>query len=59
MNVGAQACVNAPNDGYTICILPNDALTLTQLLYKKPAHGPVEDLRRSRTHFNPLVIVAN
>jgi tripartite-type tricarboxylate transporter receptor subunit TctC len=34
MNIAGRACADAPNDGYTICILPNETLTLNQFTYK-------------------------
>jgi tripartite-type tricarboxylate transporter receptor subunit TctC len=30
MNIAGRACADAANDGYTICILPNETLTLNQ-----------------------------
>ena len=34
-NIGARACAEAPPDGYTICMLPNEALVYNKLLFKK------------------------
>src|SRR5262245_63295125 len=34
MNIAGRACADAANDGYTICILPNEVLTLNQFTYK-------------------------
>jgi tripartite-type tricarboxylate transporter receptor subunit TctC len=34
MNIAGRACAEAPNDGTTICILPNETLTLNQFTYK-------------------------
>src|SRR3981081_568009 len=28
MNIAGRACAEAPNDGYSICLLPNETLTL-------------------------------
>jgi tripartite-type tricarboxylate transporter receptor subunit TctC len=40
MNIGGRACAEAPNDGSTICNLPNAALTYNQFLYKKLPYDP-------------------
>ena len=42
-NIGARACADAPPDGYTICMLPNEALVYNQFLFKKI---PVQSRRR-------------
>src|SRR3954452_16314694 len=34
MNIAGRACAEAPNDGYSICLLPNETLTLNQFTYK-------------------------
>jgi tripartite-type tricarboxylate transporter receptor subunit TctC len=31
MNIAGRACAEAPNDGYTFCILPGETLVLNQL----------------------------
>jgi len=36
MNIGGRACAEAPPDGYTICIMPNEVVTYNQYLYKNP-----------------------
>ncbi len=33
--LGARACAEAPKDGYTICMLNNEALAYNQFLYKR------------------------
>jgi tripartite-type tricarboxylate transporter receptor subunit TctC len=33
-SIGARACAEAPPDGYTICIMSNEAVTYTLYLYK-------------------------
>ena len=33
MNIAGRACAEAANDGYTICILPNEVLTLNPVSY--------------------------
>src|SRR5437588_12620105 len=34
MNIAGRACAEAPNDGYTICILPGETLVLNQFTFK-------------------------
>jgi tripartite-type tricarboxylate transporter receptor subunit TctC len=43
MNVGGEACAQAPNDGYTICILPPETLAYNQFLFKKIPFDPEKD----------------
>ena len=33
-NIAARACAEAPTDGYTICIMPNEAVTYNMHLFK-------------------------
>jgi tripartite-type tricarboxylate transporter receptor subunit TctC len=40
MNIGGRACAEAPNDGSTICSLPNPTLTYNLFLYKKLPYDP-------------------
>jgi tripartite-type tricarboxylate transporter receptor subunit TctC len=40
MIVGARACAEAQNDGYTICILPVELLAYYQFMYKKLPYDP-------------------
>lgn len=42
-NIGARACADAPPDGYTICMLPNEALVYNKLLFKKIPYDPEKD----------------
>ena len=42
-NIAARACAEAPPDGYTICILPNDPLVYNQFLFKKLPFDPEKD----------------
>ena len=39
-NIGARACADAPNDGYTICILPSEPLTYNHLIMKGTGFDP-------------------
>ena len=60
MNIGGKACADAPNDGYTICILPNETLTLNQYLYKTLAYNPATDFEPiTNPFFNTQLIVAS
>jgi len=43
MNIAGKACADAPNDGYTICMLPNETLTLNQFTYKSISYQPETD----------------
>ena len=72
MNIGGKACADAPNDGYTICILPNETLTLNQFAYKRLTYNPATDFapitkpvlqhagrgRRRRAHLKLLAELA-
>jgi tripartite-type tricarboxylate transporter receptor subunit TctC len=41
--LGARGCAEAPNDGYTICMLNNEALAYNEFLYKKIPYNPAKD----------------
>src|SRR5215468_6983983 len=43
MNIAVRACAEAANDGYTICILPNETLTLNQFTFKSIPYDPEKD----------------
>lgn len=43
MNIAGRACADAANDGYTICLLPNETLTLNQFTYKSIPYDPEKD----------------
>ena len=49
MNISGRACAEASNDGYTICILPNEVLTLNELTFKSIPYNPEKDLSLSPT----------
>jgi tripartite-type tricarboxylate transporter receptor subunit TctC len=60
MNIGAEACANGSNDGYTICILPNESLALNEYLYKELPYNPeTAFVPITNPFFNPQVIVAS
>src|SRR5215470_10457189 len=43
MNIAGRACAEAANDGYTVCLLPNETLTLNQFTYKSISYDPEKD----------------
>jgi tripartite-type tricarboxylate transporter receptor subunit TctC len=43
MNIAGHACAEATADGYTICFLPNETLTLNQFIYKSIPFDPEKD----------------
>ena len=49
--VAANACKSAPPDGYTVCLLTQNAVTLNPLLYAKLSYDPEKDL-------DPVAVVA-
>jgi len=60
MNIAGRACAEAPNDGYTICILPNETLTLNQFTYKSIPFDPEKDFEPITNAFiNTQVLVVS
>jgi tripartite-type tricarboxylate transporter receptor subunit TctC len=60
MNIGGKACADAAGDGYTVCILPNETLTLNQFLYKRLTFSPETDFAPiTNPFFNTQVVVAS
>ncbi len=51
MGVAANACKSAPPDGYTVCLLTQNAVTLNPLLYAKLNYDPEKEL-------DPVAVVA-
>ena len=43
MNIAGHACAEARSDGYTICLLPNETLTLNEFIYKTIPYAPEKD----------------
>ena len=43
MNISGRACADSGNDGYTICILPNEVLTLNEFTFKSIPYNPEKD----------------
>ena len=60
MNIAGRACAEAANDGYTICILPNETLTLNQFTYKSIPYDPEKDFEPITNAFiNTQVLVVS
>ena len=60
MNIAGRACAEAPNDGYTICILPNETLTLNQFTFKSIPYDPEKDFDAITNAFiNTQVLVVS
>ena len=60
MDIAGRACADAPNDGYTTCILPNETLTLNQFTYKSIPFDPVKDFEPITNAFiNTQVLVVS
>lgn len=60
MNIAGRACADAANDGYTICILPNETLTLNQFTYKSIPFDPAKDFEPITNAFiNTQVLVVS
>ena len=60
MNVGGRACADAPNDGYTICILPPETLAYNQFLFKQIPYDPEKDFAPvTNPFFATQVMVVN
>lgn len=60
MNVGGRACSEAPNDGYTICMLPAETLAYNKFLFKKPGYDAEKDFEPiTNPFFNIQVLVVN
>ena len=59
MNIGGRACAEAPNDGYTICILPAETLAYNQFIFKSIPFNPERDFEPiTNPFFNTQVLVA-
>jgi tripartite-type tricarboxylate transporter receptor subunit TctC len=60
LTIGGRACAEAPNDGYTICILPVETLVYNQFLFKKIPYDPEKDFAPiTNPFFNTQVLVAS
>ncbi len=60
MNIAGRACAEAANDGYTICMLPNETLTLNQFTFKSIPFDPEKDFEPITNAFiNTQVLVVS
>jgi len=59
MNIAGRACSEAPNDGYTVCILPNEVLTLNQFTYKSIPYTPEDFEPITNAFINTQVMVVS
>jgi tripartite-type tricarboxylate transporter receptor subunit TctC len=60
MMIGGHACAAAPNDGYTICILPIETLSYAPFLAKNVPYDPRKDFAPiTNPFFNTQVLVAS
>jgi len=59
MNIGGRACAEAPNDGSTICHLPNATLSYNQFLYKKLPYDPESFEPITNPFFNTQLLVVS
>lgn len=60
MNIAGRACAEAPNDGYNVCILPNEVLTLNEFTFKSIPYNPVKDFEPITNCFiNTQVLVVS
>jgi tripartite-type tricarboxylate transporter receptor subunit TctC len=60
MNIGGRACAEAPNDGYTICILPGETLVLNEFTFKSiPFHPRTDFTPITNAFFNTQVMVVS
>jgi len=60
MNIAGRACADAGNDGYTICLLPNETLTLNQFTFKTIPYDPEKDFEPITNAFiNTQVMVVS
>jgi tripartite-type tricarboxylate transporter receptor subunit TctC len=60
MNIAGRACAEAANDGYNVCILPNEVLTLNEFTFKSIPYNPVKDFEPITNCFiNTQVLVVS
>jgi tripartite-type tricarboxylate transporter receptor subunit TctC len=59
-NIGARACADAANDGYTLCVLSGEPLVYNQFLFKKLTFDPLKDFEPvTNLFFNEQALVVN
>ena len=60
MNIGGKACADAPNDGYTICILPVETLVYNQFVFRSLPFNPEKDFEPiTNPFFNTQALVVS
>ena len=59
LNIGGQACADAPPDGYTICLLPVETLAYNQLLFKKLSYDANAFVPITNVFFFTAVLIVN
>jgi tripartite-type tricarboxylate transporter receptor subunit TctC len=59
LNIGGQACADAPPDGYTICLLPIETLAYNQFLFKKLSYDANAFVPISNVFFVTAVLIVN
>jgi tripartite-type tricarboxylate transporter receptor subunit TctC len=59
LNIGGQACADAPPDGYSICLLPIETLAYNQFLFKKLAYDANAFVPITNVFFVTAVLIAN
>jgi tripartite-type tricarboxylate transporter receptor subunit TctC len=57
-NIGTRACVEAPPDGYSICLMSSEPAVYNQFLFKTIPYDPEKDLQPiANLFFNTLGVV--
>jgi tripartite-type tricarboxylate transporter receptor subunit TctC len=59
MTISGRTCAEAPNDGYTICILPGETLSYAKFLYAKIPYEPESFEPITNAFFNTQVLVVH
>ena len=59
LNIGGQACADAPPDGYTICLLPVETLAYNQFLFKKLSYDANAFVPITNAFFVTAVLIVN
>ena len=59
LNIGGQACADAPSDGYSICLLPIETLAYNQFLFKKLSYDANAFVPITNVFFVTAVLIVN
>ena len=58
--IGVRACVEAPPDGYTICVMSSEPTIYNQFLFRSLPYDPEKDIQPiANLFFNTLALVVN